>query len=527
MSSNHNLDFLDGYRKAGDWFSERESVPSKLLKLLQSVSDIIFSDMPRLDPFAITPRHGPGAVADARRGHDKYMFPTWPRKLDLTFPAEYFAQSREDLHLEADYLNETSDAFFHGLNPEGRDVDRFAIHLRNREVPARLLAVPKTLKGPRLIASEPVAHQFIQQGLMRWFRENLPRTLRRSINFLSQEPSRRACLKASKDGKFATVDLSSASDRLSCWVVERVFRTRPDVLVALHACRTRTVKNCTGVGDENVIFLRKFAAQGSATTFPVQSIVYTVVAMAVLLFEAGLSPKRKNLLWAAGQIRVFGDDIVMPSHAVRSLVDLLGYLGLKVNMGKTHYQGTFRESCGLDAYGGYSVTPVYMRDLALDSSTLSLVSWVDVSNNAYTSGLWRLADWMVQEIPEKYRRSLCISPVAQGCLTLRTYQASSQFPRVRNSKTLHRPECHGLVVETRTERRRRNSHHSLLQYFLEKPEPDEFGCYPEYSSGWMIGNRLLLRRRWVPCLGSMEAGSMSGAPVGVFPPYTPDWCNNQ
>lgn len=500
-----SLSFVDGYRDFPDWFSEREVIPKKLLKLLSSVSDIIISEMPEFDWRELTPRHGPGAVADAKRGTDKYLFPTYPRKLELTFPAAYFTQSREDMYHEVDRTYGDPPAHLQDHDDLG-DSDGCPSKSEN-EPPARLLAVPKTLKAPRLIASEPIAHQFIQQGLMAWFRQHLPETLRTSINFLSQVPSREACLQASRDGKSATVDLSSASDRLSCWVVERVFRKNPELLRAMHACRTRTVKNCTGEGEAFTLLIRKFAAQGSAATFPVQSIVYTLVAMAALLFEDRLSPTKTNLRKAAGQIRVFGDDIVMPSRAVLSLVDLMAYLGLKVNMGKTHVSGHFRESCGLDAFEGYNVTPVYMRDLTLDTATLSLVSWVDISNNAYTSGLWRLADWMQNEIPAKYRKFIPVSQVDQSCITLRTYQAGSRFPVVRQSKTLHRWETLGYQVTTRTERRRRNSHQSLLQYFLEKPEPDVFGCFPKYQTGWTVGNRLLLRRRWVPCLGSMEVGN--------------------
>jgi hypothetical protein len=99
-----SLTFLDGYRHTSDWFSERDTIPKRFLNLFQTVSDIIVSEMPDFDWRVVTPRHGPGAVADARRGSDKYQFPTWPRKLDLTFPAEYFSQSREDMHFGSDDL---------------------------------------------------------------------------------------------------------------------------------------------------------------------------------------------------------------------------------------------------------------------------------------------------------------------------------------------------------------------------------------------------------------------------------------
>ena len=257
------LSFADCSNRRGDVFSQGDHVPRPLLRTLDDVCRIVSSTMPEVNPRDVNPSHGPGAVADAKSKSDKYHFPNWPAKLDGYFPWTLFAQSREDMHLEE------------------------AVAFGVQERPAKLIAVPKTLKSPRLIASEPVAHQYLQLGMMDWLRRYLPHQIRPSINFRSQQPSRDACLRASKSGDHATVDLSSASDRLSCWVVERAFAANWSLLEALHACRTRWLVNSTGHGERYHLLLRKYAPQGNGTTFPVQTIIYTMICIAVVLYLGG------------------------------------------------------------------------------------------------------------------------------------------------------------------------------------------------------------------------------------------------
>jgi hypothetical protein len=357
----------------------------------------------------------------------------------------------------------------------------------------------KTLKGPRLITVEPVAHQFLQQALLGWIREYLPKTLRNSVDFSDQSLSQDAALAASKDGVNATVDLSSASDRLSCWIVERMFRGlhNPDLLVALHACRSRMLKHQAKEG-KGFLLLRKYAGQGNATTFPVQTIFYACVAIAAVLFENGDRPSNMTVRKVGRQIRVFGDDIIVPSFAVRSLALLLTHTGMKVNMGKTHVGGYFRESCGMDAYKGVDVTPLYIRALTLGTAPDELVSWIDVSNNAYHKGLWVLAEWMWNQVPDKIRKLIPISNENLGCLTLSTNQEGLRcLSKRRYNVNLQRDELLALQGSNQTVRRQREGHENLLQYFLEFPEPDFLGVYPVWSSGFLVKSRLLLRKRWV------------------------------
>lgn len=466
------LHLRDGFRGCGDLFSDRDRIPVRLLSHIQTVADIIISRYPAVDWRTFEPRHGPGAVADGGRAVDKYRFPNWPAKLENTFSFSYFGQPREDLHLaESDYIPST------------------------HEPPVRLFAVPKTLKGPRMIASEPMAHMYLQLGAMRWFRDNMPRPLRISIDFKSQSHSRDYCLEASRSyNQIATVDLSAASDRLSCWVVERVFRSNPTILTALHACRTRWLYNATAVGEPFFMKLKKYAPMGNGTTFPVQSIVYAIVAIACTLYEMNTKVSYQSICRVARHIRVFGDDIIMPSSAVASLVTALTHLELKVNRKKTFTVGPFRESCGMDAFDGVDVTPIKVRDLSLGTTADSIVSWIDHSKNAARKGLPILCSHMEAQIPPELRSLLPRSQRNLGCLTLWSY-----FPGIveggkrRYNRRLFRNEVLGLQAANKDVRRKRESYGNLLQYFVEAPPPDSF-----WTSGFTVRRRSLIRKRWVP-----------------------------
>ncbi len=470
--TNQHLSFEQAHNRSPDLFGfDTPRVPSPLLKRLDEVCGIVFSQFPELDWREIVPKHGPGAVADARTGTDKYRFPNWPKKLEEQFPYAYFAQHRENLSDDEERT--------YSLN----------------EPPARLLAVPKTLKSPRLIASEPIAHQYLQQGLMRWIRKHLPLPLRTCIDFKSQLPSRQLCLTASRDGILATVDLSSASDRLSCWTVERALRVNPPLLRALHACRTRWLVNATGSGERFFIKLKKFAAQGAAITFPVQSMIYACMAIAALSYEYGSRLNRASVLKLSREVRVFGDDIIMPSCAVSSLVLLMSHCDLKVNASKTHYKGHFRESCGMDAFHGEDVTPLYLGALGLGKRAEDLVSWVDICNNAHFKGLFCLADAMVRKIPLRLTRLIpVVGPnVDLGILSLQSFLPAQPSGKFRFHNELQRYELLGLSARSKAVKRSRENYQNLLQFFLEEPSQEIL-----WSSGYLVRTRLHISKRWVP-----------------------------
>jgi len=519
---------------------ESASTTSPCLPLLQRVCDwVVGGQFGLVNWRDLRPKHGPGAVADARVGVDnKYQFPHWPRKLENIFPIMEYGyanyQAWEDAQGATSPFAVSSDG---GAGLESRDTVREAAvrhHLLGdvlgngevkatysipqktskriddavskrldavrctssmaHEPPSRLIAVPKTQKGPRLIASEPVSHQWMQQALKRELERMVKQSvLGNSIVFDDQEPSRKAALEASRTGLRATIDLSSASDRLSCWTVERVFRSHGDLLQAFHAVRTRWLINTIDKKQPKYVILRKFAPMGSALTFPVQSIVYALVAITAVLHCRQWKLDKTSISSAARQVRVYGDDIIVPVDVAGVLTELLAELGLKVNLSKTFTTGNFRESCGMDAYAGVDVTPAYVLEVCDKTRPESVVSSVESSNNFFKKGFWHTANYIQSTVPSEIRKRIPTVSSGSGAFGFTSFVGDRYSGlKGRWNRTLQRPEVKCLSIRSRISKHSAGGWPSLLQYFTEEPDPMQ-----AWESGVGSRPKVSLNLRWV------------------------------
>jgi hypothetical protein len=315
-------------------------------------------------------------------------------------------------------------------------------------------------------------------------------SIRSCIHFRTQEKNQSRALSSSFDGGYATVDLSSASDRLSCWAVERCFRTNWSLLQRLHACRTRWLSNEVSTRFERYLLLKKFAPMGSAVTFPVQSIFYACVAVACVLFEQKRKVSDRSIESVASQVLVFGDDIIIPKSTLSVLVLVLDHLGLKVNVDKTFGIGKFRESCGVDAYGGYDVTPSYLTSPSTRVRPSEVGSFIHVSNNMWKKGRWHTAKWL-ESLLQPYLNKIPVVDIHSGFPGLASYCGSKiDHLRSRWNASLHRYEVNVLVPRERSELRSAPGTCSLFQWFIENPAPDTrwvAGVRGRSTSTWRSG----------------------------------------
>lgn len=448
--------------------------------VVQCTADIVSASLGCFVASEWRTKHGPGAVADQRHTQFKYDFPTWPAKLEAVFPMSEFGFANYD-HWVAH------------LNDDGaRDL------YRSHEPPSKLIAVPKTLKGPRLIAAEPVSHQWCQQSILDFLVTSLARTpISRSIHFRDQTWNQDLAKKASHTQSHATIDLSSASDRLSCWLVERIFRRNPSLVEALHASRTRWVANAIDRKSPGFHKLRKFACMGSACTFPVQSYVFCILAVASVLYCRGQRPTILRIRSISREVLVFGDDIIVPIDAWEQLQGLLGHLGLKVNHSKTFGTGKFRESCGLDAWDGSDVTPTYTMTYPDVSRPESIASSVATHNNFVNRGWFGVADYVKSRV-HKLRRFNAIARVPLGSGSFgwfdHKWEGNDSLKR-RYNPYLMQVERRVTVVESKVTRKPTGGNSQLLQYFTEARPVD-------FLRGDRIGvaerPRISIRARWVP-----------------------------
>jgi hypothetical protein len=253
-------------------------------------------------------------------------------------------------------------------------------------VPSRLVAVPKTAEKPRLICIEPSYNQFLQQALMANLKQEFE-DRRLVCGFTYQDFNREGAREGSITGRLATIDLSDASDRVSMALVEHIFGFNHSFVRFLRLSRTPFVQ----LPDGNLMLPRKFASMGSALTFPVEAMVFTVLVVTSICRE--LNDFRPSTIRSWGKrgrgLSVYGDDIVIPVEYSHQAIGQLEASGLKVNESKSFLHGKFRESCGLDAFDGYEVSPVYLRQREpLDRNHVTeLISWVSFRNQMFNSHL--------------------------------------------------------------------------------------------------------------------------------------------
>lgn len=444
--SAHNNSFVDGAylattRDQIDLFSEnnadRPAVDvGALLAYLQRVSDIMSATLGVFEAEHWQPQHGPGVVSDLKRDRSKYDFPVWPERLEQVFPLSIFAYANEGIW--ADQI----------ANGEGEG--RFAPHLHY----SRLIAVPKTQKGPRLIAAEPSCNQWCQQAIRKYLVARTESSwMRNMISFGDQTPNQQLALAASLTGDKATIDLKSASDRMSCHVVERFFRGRYDLLRAFHASRTTIIRNLIDKKSPEFYELRKFSTMGSAVTFPVQSLVFAGIALACVAFAAN-ERNINRIKGLAHKVRVFGDDIIVPTDVLGLVRYLLELLGFEVNTTKTFGTGKFRESCGVDAYDGVNVTPVYALLVPTKSKPESLVSYAAQAHNFALRGMWSVAEyyqWSAKELG--LGKDLPLVTAGSDILGWPNMMGEDySHLKTRWNSSLHRAECLTRILRSRRHR---------------------------------------------------------------------------
>lgn len=403
-------------------FDRSDDTPSftSVLDTVQRTADAVMMELGLLDLSSF--RHGPGAVAEAQRGIEKFSFHRWSPRLEEQFPIYGTA-----LPLSGETQYE-----------EG-------------ETHSRLLAVPKTIKGPRLIAAEPTDNLWCQFSIMDYLYTWVGKSsLRNSITFRDQEPSRLKALEASTGTGYATIDLKSASDRISLWLVERLVRKNVPFLLQLRACRTSYIDLTIDSKLPSLHRLKKFTTQGSALTFPMQSIFFAIMCIGVGLHHRRLPVTLRNIALIGKEVRVFGDDIITPEDWVETTKRVLEALFLKVNADKTHSTGLFRESCGMDAYAGVDITPAYVTRFGSKSNPLGVASVVECSNNLFKKGLWHAAQMVESTLPRNIRKKLSVRRTPDGSIALFSFSGDREPTTSRRwNPDLQRHEYRALVQTAR------------------------------------------------------------------------------
>lgn len=310
------------------------------------------------------PRYSSGALATRESFNERFSSRVWTDRLEDVVPCwdVLFTGARDWVNNPVTYLE------------------------RHEETPSRVIHVPKTLKTPRIIAMEPSWNQFIQQGVLSKMSEVLSRRQHHALWYgfcwQYQDFNRLLAKIGSETKSLATIDLSSASDRVSLPLVRDGLLRRSGYLREISLASRSEVANVRGVN----ITLRKFASMGSALTFPFETMIfYTIVHLA---WKELYGAFPSSPLTPDQGVRVYGDDIIVPVRLVPYVYRLLEAFGLKVNPNKSFFgEFSFRESCGGDYLNGVDITPCRLKselgNIHLGTNLSSIVSF---RNGLYSRG---------------------------------------------------------------------------------------------------------------------------------------------
>jgi hypothetical protein len=335
--------------------------------------------------------------------------------------------------------------------------------------------------------------QYMQQALLEPLIELIESddVLHSLLGFSDQVPNQDLARISSKDGSLATLDLSEASDRVSNQLVRRMLSDHPFLLKGVEATRSRSA-NVPGHG---VIRLAKFASMGSALCFPIEAMVF--VTMIFLGIEKELNTRftrRSQFKRFSGRVRVYGDDLIVPTDYVESVIHSLEHYGAKVGMSKSFWIGRFRESCGKEYYDGVDVSIVKFRRLlpASRSDGPGVMSLVSLRNQLYLAGCWETVSYL----DSKIRKILKYFPVVEESSPVLGRTSFLGYKPERMCAQLHRPLVRGYVTRSIIPKNSLRDDGALLKFFLKRGrQPSVDRNHLERSGRPQAVN---IKLRWAP-----------------------------
>lgn len=443
-----------------------------------SVSSVLWRDM--VADFSVTdivPRHGPGATSERISGNSKYRWKYWHDRLEPYFPL-------------------VGSAYPMGISDQLEELNEVSVLPESEELPLRVVSVPKTLKSPRIIAIEPCCMQYAQQGIRDYLYSRLESwwLTKGHVNFRDQSINQTLAISSSRDGRLATIDLSDASDRVPRDLAMRMFEYNQDLHDSILACRSTKAQLPNGVFLDSI---NKFASMGSALCFPVEAMYFYTICVVALLESMHLSVNARNVYFVTRSLYVYGDDIIVPSAYADSVLEHLQKYNCKVNTHKSFWTGKFRESCGVDAYNGEQVTPVYLRKVRPKNRRMAheLVSWCATANLFYRKGYWRTTTHMRNCIEKVVGPLPYVSETSPGLghFSFLGYCSASRW-----NINLQRLEVKALVPEPKRRTDVLGSYGALMRFFLESHHSAGDDVLTERSlKHSALRGSVTLKSRWI------------------------------
>lgn len=355
--------------------------------------------------------------------------------------------------------------------------------------------VPKSAKTDRPIAVEPRWNIFFQKGMGRYIRNRLKLF---GVNLDFQGLNQALAIYGSRTGKYATIDLASASDTVSKEVVQALL---PEPWLTILAAMRSPAYHLDGEWHEYA----KWSSMGNGYTFELESLLFWALCSSI-----------------SEDVAVYGDDLIVPTQSYESIVRVLEVCGFSVNPDKSFSSGPFRESCGQDAFDGVSVTPIYWKEVLDDQGTLTLVNQISVLSTRLGSpefrfpGLKKVWKDLVYQLPKRFQQ--------RGPTTISTvvHDSSTSWSAVRKNgwdgvflniwvpvpRRFRYFHFEAAVLSQLLRRDWSNSGVQLPRYIDLKVFADEFSEPPNIGShGYTVRDRVDWKKRtvFIPC-GYVDIG---------------------
>lgn len=207
----------------------------------------------------------------------------------------------------------------------------------------RLSFVRKNAKIDRSICVEPRWNMFLQLGIGELISKRLAKF---GVDLSDQSQNQVAASRAYVD-RLSTIDLSSASDTVAKNLVVELLSCSDDAWLDL----ILSSRSPNSFYKGKWIVNEKISSMGNGYTFPLESLIFYSLAFAAC----------RICNEDEYDIRVYGDDIIIPRGAYDTLQSILTDLGFLFNKEKSFKDGNFFESCGEDFFCGVNVRPVLVK----------------------------------------------------------------------------------------------------------------------------------------------------------------------
>lgn len=322
----------------GDWVAE-------VLTYAQSFCKDVLGDRPDFSKLVPWARFGPGATLTSNGSTSQYFkYAKWP----YTVTRGCAAYARFLIESDARWMGALTESYRmkYGI-PQHYPIDMRVFWSRVFELVEgnRIGFVPKDSTVDRSIAIEPLMNLRLQLGVDGYIRRKLKRY---DIDLDSQEKNQvMASLgsEVSSVNRFATIDLSAASDSVSLKVCEMLLPSEWNSFLLKLRSPIGFIK-----GHGNMQY-EKISSMGNGFTFVLESLIFASLIFGVLKIEQKSVDPVKDFA-------VYGDDLIVPERHYDKVVHILQCAGFAVNLTKSFKSGIVKESCGTDWFQGYLVRPV-------------------------------------------------------------------------------------------------------------------------------------------------------------------------